>query len=379
MARKGENIRKRKDGRWEGRFKRGVKENGMTDYGSVYGKSYAEVKEKLLQAKIDQKSGQDTQQRDRRFSEVLALWAQSNRIRLKGGSEQRYDYLMNAHILPELGGLKLSQITAATINTFLYEKLDHGRLNGEGGLSASYVSSIMIIVHSALSFAAAERMCPPLRTPIHKPKAEKRELKILSTEEQARLEQHTRSNLSAIGVGILLSLYTGLRIGEICALSWEDVDFDRQVIHVRHTIARVKNSAAAPQTKTRLILDEPKTRASKRVIPIPSTLLPILLSYKEISRSGFLVSDRAGFLSPRTYEYRYHRILERCGVAPINYHALRHTFASRCIAAGVDVKSLSEILGHGNAAITLNTYVHSSLDLKRTQLEKLVPPEKGSL
>lgn len=374
MPRKGENIRKRKDGRWEGRYKKGVKENGSTEYGSVYGKSYKEVKEKLVLAKHSQNNSQSTTNSERRFSEVLCLWEQSNRVRLKGGSEQRYDYLIKAHIMPELGGLKLSQITATTVNTFLNNKLNNGRLDGTGGLSPSYVGSIMIIVNSAISFAVAEQMCPPLRTPIYKPQTEKSELEILSIEEQTLIEQYVRRNLNPTNIGILISLYTGLRIGEVCALSWDDIDLTNNVIHVRHTVARVKNDTKDLNTKSRLIIDEPKTRASKRDIPIPSTLLPAILEYRSISSSDYLVSDNAAFVSPRTYEYRYHRVLDCCGVAPINYHALRHTFASRCIAVGVDVKSLSEVLGHGNSAITLNTYVHSSIDLKRCQLEKLDSP-----
>ena len=276
--------------------------------------------------------------------------------------------------MPELGGLKLSQITATKVNSFLQRKLSNGRLDGTGGLSASYVGSIMIIVSSAISFAVAEQMCQPLKTPIYKPQPEKCELEILSFEEQLLIEQHIRDNLTPTNIGILISLYTGLRIGEICALSWDDIDLVNQVIHVRHTVARVKNDLKESRAKTRLIIDEPKTKASKRDIPIPSAILPALLEYRGISYSTFVVSDKATFISPRTFEYRYHRVLERCGVGSINYHALRHTFASRCIAVGVDVKSLSEILGHGDSAITLNTYVHSSIDLKRCQMEKLTTP-----
>ena len=371
MPRKGENIRKRKDGRWEGRYKRGFKENGTTDYGSVYGKTYKEVKEKLSAAKHDLFAADIVPNCERRFSEVLSLWLQANRIRLKGGSEQRYDYLIQTHILPELGGLKLSQISATIVNTFLMSKLTNGRIDGRGGLSPSYVSSIMIIVNSAISFAVAEQMCQPLRTPIYMPQKEKQELEILSYEAQSAIELFVCNNLSGTNVGVLISLYTGLRIGEVCALSWDDVDLVEGIIHVRHTIARIKNKSKDAATKTLLVIEEPKTKASKRDIPIPSVLLPILTKYKKISKSNYVVADNYDFISPRTYEYRYHRLLEQCGVNSINYHALRHTFASRCVEVGVDIKSLSEILGHKNSSITLNTYVHSSMSQKRTQLDKL--------
>lgn len=280
MPRKGENIRKRKDGRWEGRFKRGVKADGAIDYRSVYGKSYKEVKEKLILAKSSDKLGLSTASKERKFSEVLYLWEETNQIRLKGGTEYRYDYLIRAHILPELGGLKLSQITATKVNAFLREKLTNGRLDGTGGLSAAYVSSIMMIVNSAISFAVAEHMCPPLKTPILKPKAEMCELEILSSDEQLKIEQYARSNLSPTNIGILISLYTGLRIGEACALTWDDIDLVNQVLRVRHTVARIKSNSKDTKAKTLLIVDEPKTKASKRDIPIPSAILPAILEFE---------------------------------------------------------------------------------------------------
>lgn len=371
MSRKGENIRKRKDGRWEGRYKRGIKENGTIDYGSVYGKTYKEVKEKLTNTRQALRTVDLIPSSEKKFSEVLFLWLETNRIRLKGGSEQRYDYLIQTHILPELGGLKVSQISATKVNTFLMSKLTNGRIDGHGGLSPSYVSSIMIIVNSAISFAVAERMCPPLRTPIYKPQKEKSELEILSHEAQAAIELFINHNLSPTATGVLISLYTGLRIGEVCALAWDDIDIANKVIHVRHTVTRIKSRDQDVATKTVLVLEEPKTKASKRDIPIPAALLPTLTKHKEVSKSKYVVSDGDEFISPRTYEYRYHKMLEQCGVASINYHALRHTFASRCIEVGVDVKSLSEILGHKNSSITLNTYVHSSMAQKRCQLDKL--------
>lgn len=371
MPRKGENIRRRQDGRWEGRYKHGVKENGAPNYVSVYGKSYKEVKDKLQLAKCNQNNIFPTANTERRFSEVLLLWAQANRIRLKGGSDQRYDYLINAHILPELGGLKLSQISATKVNSFLMSKLTNGRLDGKGGLSSSYVSSIGIIVKSAINFAVAEQMCPPLRTPIHKPQVEKKELEILNPEQLSILELYAKNNLSATSVGVLISLYTGLRIGEICALTWEDIDFNYQILHVRHTIARIKNDNKDTTVKTKLVIDEPKTKASKRDIPIPMLLMVVLNKYRETSNSQYVVSENEHFVSPRTYEYRYHKLLNTCKIAPINFHALRHTFASRCVEVGVDIKSLSEILGHCDSSITLNTYVHTSMSQKRSQLNKL--------
>ena len=362
MPKRGENIHKRKDGRWEGRYKKGVDSTGKTKYGSVYGKTYKEVKAKLTN--ILQSSMQEpTPNKEYSFKEVLLLWMKINCMKYKGATETKYQYLIDMHILPDLGHIKISQLTALTINSFLNQKLQSGRLDKSGGLSPSYVRSMMLIINSALQFAVNEQMCLPLHTPICKPSVEKKELQILSLRDQKKLEAQLCCDMDTTKLGILLSLHTGMRIGEVCALTWEDIDFSEHIIHVRSTVARVKNG---------LIIDRPKTKSSLRDIPITSVLLPLLLAMKQRSNSRFVISDNGSFISPRTYEYRYHRLLARYGIPSICYHSLRHTFATRCFEVGVDVKSLSEILGHANVSITLNTYVHSSMDLKRKQIEKLV-------
>lgn len=372
MSKRGDNIHKRKDGRWEGRFKKGRKADGTIIYGSLYGKTYKEVKTKLSDLPKIEQNLQLPQNQERTFGEVLSLWMEHNRIRLKGGTVNKYQNLIDTHIMPELGRVKLSALDSTMINTFLTQKMISGRLDNKGGLSASYVRSIMLIVSSSMKYAVEEQMCLPLKTPICKPSATKKDLPILNKDEQKRLERHLLSDLDNTKAGILISLHTGLRIGEICALAWEDVDLQNHIIKVRHTVARVRKSDSRIDNSSCLILDTPKTTASTRDIPISSALLPILTTIRNQSSSKFVVSDSQTFLSPRTFEYRYHRLLEESGIASINYHALRHTFATRCIEAGVDVKSLSEMLGHANVGVTLNTYVHSSMELKRVQLEKLI-------
>ena len=225
------------------------------------------------------------------------------------------------------------------------------------------------IIQSALQFAVDEGYCQPLKSTVCKPPLEKKDLRILTKDEQEQLEAFLYSSVDLVGVGIMISLYAGLRIGEICALSWEDIDLASGIIHIRHTIARVPCTDPQKDAKTSLIVDTPKTKASLRDIPISSLLQEQLATVK--SSTGFILTDSQTFVSPRTYEYRFHKVLDNCGIDQVNYHTLRHTFATRCIEAGVDVKSLSEMLGHANVGITLNTYVHPSMDLKRLQLEKL--------
>lgn len=370
MAKRGENIHKRKDGRWEGRIIIDRDTTGKAIYKSIYGKSYSEVKQKLVNKIKKEELTNDLNTESYReylFKDVLILWLKNNRIKFKGATENKYQYLIDTHIIPALGDIKLSKISAITVNNFLENKLLNGRIDKNGGLSNSYVKTMMQIITSTLNFAAEENMCKPLSSRIIKPKTEIRSIKILTPYEQKKLEQELIIDMDCTKLGILISLYAGLRIGEICALKWENIDLNNQVICIRSTIARVLDDSK----KSILIIDKPKTKSSTRDIPIASLLLPYLYEMNKKRSSDFVVSDRSDFISPRTYEYRYHKILKKSGLPPINYHALRHSFATRCIEVGVDVKSLSEMLGHSNVSITLNTYVHSSMDLKRSQIEKL--------
>lgn len=325
-------------------------------------------KTKLFSA-IAEKGISSKQTKERTFSEILQLWLCNNRLRQKGATEHKYRTIIDKHIEPEIGSLKLSKISAVTINSLLERKLKFGRIDKSGGLSPSYVRTMASIIQSALQFAVDEGYCQPLKSTVCKPPLEKKDLRILTKDEQEQLEAFLYSSVDLVGVGIMISLYAGLRIGEICALSWEDIDLASGIIHIRHTIARVPCTDPQKDAKTSLIVDTPKTKASLRDIPISSLLQEQLATVK--SSTGFILTDSQAFVSPRTYEYRFHKVLDNCGIDQVNYHTLRHTFATRCIEAGVDVKSLSEMLGHANVGITLNTYVHPSMDLKRLQLEKL--------
>lgn len=371
MSKRGDCIHKRKDGRWEGRHPQGRNENGTIKYASVYGKSYREAREKLKLFSSNFSGQQNIVKHKKSFGEVLDLWMENNRLRLKGGTINKYQSIIDSHIKPGLGFIRVVDIDSSKINNFLNEMILSGKLNGSGGLSASYVRSMGIVINSAMKYAVSEGLCSPLNTPISKPVAEQKEISILDEDSQHRLEMYLLDNLDLTNAGILISLHTGLRVGEICALSWNDIDLNKRVIHIRHTVARVPVLGNSSEQKTQLVIDSPKTKSSARDIPISSALYPIITEIQKLSNSNFVISQTNTFVHPRAYEYRYHKVLKKCNIAQIRYHALRHTFATRCIEAGVDVKTLSEILGHGSISVTLNTYVHSSMDTKRKQLEKL--------
>lgn len=369
MPRTQKNIYKRKDGRWEARYPCGKTSDGKTKYKSIYAKSYKEVKELLAHSLYYQNK---SNYKKILFSSVLDSWMKLRSVQQKASTKLKYEYLIEEHIKPELGGYDVKDVSEVVINTFLESKMKGGRLDHGGGLSNSYVTSMFLIIRSSLKYASDQELCRQLKSPVFKPTNQTKEIAILKVEEQKFLEEKLMTDESLESLGIIIALNTGLRIGELCALKWSDIDFDSKIIHVRHTVVRVKNLDSNINQKTILILDRPKTFTSSRDIPITTKLFPVLAKAMSVSQSDFVVSSTNSFISPRTFEYRYHKKLEEYGIAQINFHALRHSFATRCIEKGVDIKTLSEILGHSNVSITLNTYVHSSMDLKRKQLEKLI-------
>lgn len=371
MARKGENIHKRKDGRWEGRFQSGTKENGKIKYSSVYATTYKECKEKLIVAKQNKDTSSFQKfKKERCFSEILLMWLDANQIRTKKSTQKKYQYMIERHLIPDIGHKKISEITSSDMNQYLNEKLISGRIDKKGGLSPSYVKTLSIIISSSIKYAIKENFCKPLGNQIFKPCIPKNEMIILDKQAQALLEHNIVADIDETKLGTIISLNTGLRIGELCALRWDDIDLNDRIIHVRHTLARVNVNNKAGK-KTEWIIDEPKTFSSKRDIPISKKLFEILKNANQKSSSPFVVSNSTSFVSTRTFEYRYKKMLEQSGIKPINFHALRHTFATRCVESGVDIKSLSEVLGHSNVSITLNTYVHPSMEIKRIQIEKM--------
>ena len=370
MPRRGDNIRKRKDGRWEARYPNPNREAGESKYCSVYGRTYQEVKEK--RDRIIQLQNSAPQIGSIRcFKEIIAAWQDSNRIRLKESSVSRYQNLIDAHIMPELGNCRMDRLNATTLNSFIGRKLKKGRLDGKGGLSPSYVRSIALVIDAAIKYGASEKLCSPLQSAITKPTVAKQEISVLSRATQAQLEKTLLTDMTEEKLLIYITLYTGLRIGEVLALRWEDMDWSNKILYVRHTVTRVWYEDDGKKYSV-LIVAAPKTETSLRLIPICSKLFDILSKFPYKKGAGFILARKGNFVSPRTFEYRYKKILKEGGIEQINYHTLRHTFATRCIESDVDIKSLSEVLGHADSSITLNTYVHSSIELKRTQLEKIV-------
>ncbi|MDE6020247.1 MAG: site-specific integrase [Ruminococcus sp.] len=369
MSRRGDNIHKRKDGRWEGRYKDGFRADGTTKYSSVYAHSYSECKKKLTEAQSSFTNKAKKCNSEKLFSDILFNWLFSNQIRLKGGTEAKYTNVIETHIIPGLGGLKLSMIDSTVINSFLERQLNFGGIKNGEALSPSYVRTMAIVIEAAYNYAVMEGLCYPLKTPINKPSIPKKDIVILSKQAETTLTQILVGNPSRVAIGTLIALQTGLRIGEVCALRWCDVDFENNVIHIRHTISRVPSPNS--ENKTILILDTPKTKSSVRDVPIPSSLRRVLLIEFQNKSSEYVVSDNHTFVGTRTFDYRYRQLLKKHNIQVFSFHTLRHTYATRCARSGMDAKTLSRLLGHSSSNTTLNIYVHPSFEIAMQHLEQI--------
>lgn len=370
MPRRGENIRKRKDNRWEGRYIAGHDISGKAKYVSVYAKTYLEVKKKLSEAKTEAKKALPTLKEKISLREVLFLWLESGKDNYKEQTYARYKYIIETHIIPAIGVISVAQISTEYINSFITSKRTNGRLDGTGGLSVSYTQTISYILLSALNYAAQENLCQPIVGKTIKLSKSKGNLQVLSLQEQQQLETYLLVDIDIRKAGILLAIYTGIRLGELCGLCWDDVDFNNGTIHIKRTIERICNHEhLGGEQKTKLIISETKTISSNRFIPISEKTL-LLLKLIKHNKSPFVLPGMSnGYMDPRTLQYAFKRYLKDSNLRDVKFHALRHTFATRCMESGMDMKTLSEILGHSDTNITMNIYVHSTIQHKREKIE----------
>lgn len=204
------------------------------------------------------------------------------------------------------------------------------------------------------------------------PKYIKKEIRILTKDEQKRFVKYLLDDMDECKFGVLLALMTGLRIGEICALRWSDISISDMTIKVSSTMQRLKNIEAQQKTRTKIIISEPKSDSSSRIIPLPDYLAEICKSKALPDKEAFVLTGKKNyFIEPRSLQYRFAKYTKACDLEGVHFHALRHTFATRCVEVGFEIKSLSEILGHSSPKITLDRYVHSSIELKRKNMNKL--------
>lgn len=373
MSRKGENIYKRADGRWEGRYKYGFDKNGKAKYKSVYAKTYKDCKEKMN----NEKNVRDTEKNNIKVSltvkELLLIWIESILINIKKSTSDTYMAIIDNHIIPAMGKMSVNMVSTEYLNKFTSEKINNGRLDGKGGLSAKTVQNIVGVIKSAFRYAEKIYSIKNPAAFITIPKTEKKEIEVLSDLELMQIKEYCNKNPDYFAVIYDLCISTGIRIGELCALQCEDIDFGNGILTIRKTIQRVKNNDNSSDCKTKIIISSPKTKNSLRKIPLPEGLIKKLREFvASKGEKDFIFSfDGKKPLDVRTVQKKFAYILKKCGIRKVKFHILRHTMASKWANSNFDIKGLSEILGHSSVNITLSLYVHSSVEIKRKHMNEL--------
>ena len=364
---KGENIFKRKDGRWEARYIKGYELSGKIKYGFCYGKTYKEAKEKVTKYKAALASGNpytETVSRHR-FSFYCDEWLRTSKGRIKESTYVKYATTLELHIKPKLGGCSLEAITTGLVEGFSDELLY------EDGLSPKTVKNILVTLRSVLKYIAKQLPGALPAVDIRYPKETKCEMRVLSHTEQTRFVSYLLNDLDECKFGILLALYTGIRIGELCALKWDMVSLENMTIRITATMQRLRDLEMTSQLKTKIVIDSPKSDSSWRIIPLTDYTAKLCRRMKPKNQAAYVLTGTASYMEPRTLQYRLEKYTKECGLEGVHFHTFRHTFATRCVEVGFEIKSLSEILGHSTTTITLDRYVHSSIDLKRDNMNKL--------
>lgn len=360
MPKRGENIYKRKDGRWEGRYIRGHSPSGRAEYGYVYASSYRECRtkrQKCLDACQKAPVGTSSLTLDQAAERFLA----DKQDKLKQSTLARYAYMLEHYILPALGVVLVCQLTANQISDFLL------RLQ-KGGLSGKSARDVGVLLKSILRYSAKKLDCTSPGLAVELPAYRRKQIDIFYLDEIQRLAQKIMDKPTTAGIGILLTLNTGLRLGELCALQYKDIDLRNGVIHITKTVQRIRSGDC-----TCLMVLPPKSDSARRTIPLPGDMAALLKKIIQSHPNGenYLLTGKSAPMEPRTMQYQYRVWLKAAGVPYRNFHVLRHTYASRCVERGVDVKSLSEMLGHADVRTTLQVYVHSSLEHKMRVIQSI--------
>lgn len=359
MARKGENIYKRKDGRYEGRYIKSYDLQGKPHWGSVYGRTYAQTKEKLAEKKFESIKGRQFVSSDVQLKNWIDKWI-SEQSHIKQTTKMMYYSHLKNHIESNIGSIQLKKLNADILQRFVDSESNR--------YSPKTVHAVFSMLKLSLKSAKEKGYVQNIYSDITLPKVKRKILRVLSKQEQKQLEKTISESDNQYDLGILLCLYTGIRIGELCALKWENIDLKNATITILHTAERVLNDDKTNKAKTKIFIDDPKSDTSIRIIPIPKFLVGILKRYKR--NDGYILRDNGVYTDSRNISRRFKKLLQEAGLPDFNYHILRHTFATRALELGMDIKTLSEILGHANVTITLNLYAHSLPEHKKKQMDK---------
>ncbi len=364
---KGENIFKRKDGRWEARYIKGYELSGKAKYGFCYGKTYKEAKEKVTKYKAAMLNGSSPMVvgSHRHFSFYCDEWLRLRKPKVKEATYIKYNTALEKHIKPKLGGCFALGITINLIDDFTRELLF------EEELAPKTVRDILVVLKDILKYTSSlfPGIFPTIE--ITYPKCNRQEMRVLSREEQQRFIAYLLDDMDACKFGVLLTLFTGIRIGELCALRWECISLEEKTMRIIATMQRLRDTDMAGSARTRLVIGTPKSDTSMRTIPLTDYTVELCGKMRPKSSTTYILTGTEKCMEPRTLQYRMEKYTRECGLEGVHFHTLRHTFATRAVEVGFEIKSLSEVLGHASTTITLDRYVHSSMELKRDNMNKL--------
>ncbi len=311
------------------------------------------------------------------ISSLTKHYLAARRPFLKESSYAHYVELAEHYIEPYVGKINFEDLDSNKAGEYVSRLKTCGRTSGKGGLSDKTIRDICSLLKSVYYFAAENGDCPSdIRFPrLTLAKPSRMKSQVLTASHQKQLEAYLKANMSPENLGIILCLYTGMRIGEICALKWSDVDFESCLVNVNRTVLRIRNTEkCGKQPKTVIVTGTPKTETSQRVIPVPKAIGKLLKAEgKHLPGDYYVATCSNHLMEPRRYYEKYKQILRKCGITTdYTFHALRHTYATRCIESGIDPKVVSELLGHSSVTITLNRYVHPTMELKKRCVERLL-------
>ena len=304
-----------------------------------------------------------------KYQEWLSEWLENYvKPSSKPKTYTRYAQIVESHLLPRLGGYELDELTPQLLQHQIVDMGKCGNKRTCKGLAPSTVNLIVAVIQESLETAYSIELTKVYSADkIKRPRIEEKKVECFSVAEQKVLEEALKNDKRPKTFGILLCLYTGLRIGELLALEWTDIDFDKREISISKTCHDSRDELG----RYVRFVNPPKTSTSMRVIPIPKQLMPLLRETKKKNGSRYVVGNGERIISVRSYQRTYELILKKHGLPHRGFHALRHTFATRALECGMDVKTLSEILGHKNPTVTLNRYAHSLMDHKRDMMNRL--------
>jgi len=298
-----------------------------------------------------------------KISKVIEAWKEDKKQYVKKSSYSAYMLLIENHLLPTFG--HQIEIKEAEVQKFVFRKLDEG-------LSPKTIKDILIVLKMILKFGMKNKVFEYQQFDIQFPTERvSPKIDVLSKANQKKIMSHLQEHFTFKNLGIYICLSAGIRIGEVCALTWEDIDTDTGIISIRKTIQRIY-VVDGDIRHTELILDTPKTKNSIREIPMNRDLLKVLKPIKKVvNNSYFVLTNEPNPTEPRTYRNYYKKLMKKLDMPELKFHGLRHSFATRCIESNCDYKTVSVILGHSNISTTLNLYVHPNIEQKKKCIEQM--------